>query len=447
MPLTKLRLTIVSLIFLQPSFFLSAQDTHYWTDQFGTSAELLGGIVVGSVRDLSSTYYNPGAIALSRDENLILNTSAFQIRVINLANAGATNEDLLALDTRVAPSIFAVRLSDSLADNQWAVSYLTRYQSLFSLTSAYIEPFRELPGDTYSGFGDIQADLFEGWGGLTFARRIKSRLAYGLTLFGVYRGQGRDLTIDTKELDDQQQINAVTIRDKFRYWSTRILLKGGIAWLSNPWRLGVTITTPGVHVYGQGEILYAQSAIVAGYGEELSAYYSPKRSARYVNPFSLAFGAAYEWEDKTLHFSAEWFAGQKAYSLTAPVTFRKQTDGTPVELRYEDEKDAVINFGIGLQSRLRNNFRYFASLISNYSFLPPENPYTITYSSWDIYQLAAGAVFTINRFAVTAGLNLGYGTDSVPLELNLSDGELAPDDAYVNITYTSVKVIFGLAFN
>jgi hypothetical protein len=77
MPLTKLRLTIVSLIFLQPSFFLSAQDTHYWTDQFGTSAELLGGIVVGSVRDLSSTYYNPGAIALSRDENLILNTSAF----------------------------------------------------------------------------------------------------------------------------------------------------------------------------------------------------------------------------------------------------------------------------------------------------------------------------------------------------------------------------------
>ena len=31
-----------------------AQDSHYWTNQYGTDAQLLGGLVVGSVNDLSS---------------------------------------------------------------------------------------------------------------------------------------------------------------------------------------------------------------------------------------------------------------------------------------------------------------------------------------------------------------------------------------------------------
>ena len=40
-----------------------AQDNHYWTNQYGTKSNLLGGAVVGKVLDLSSTYYNPGWLA------------------------------------------------------------------------------------------------------------------------------------------------------------------------------------------------------------------------------------------------------------------------------------------------------------------------------------------------------------------------------------------------
>ena len=41
--------------------FARPQDSHYWTNQYGTRATLLGGAVIGSVLDLSGTYYNPGA--------------------------------------------------------------------------------------------------------------------------------------------------------------------------------------------------------------------------------------------------------------------------------------------------------------------------------------------------------------------------------------------------
>jgi len=63
------------LILIYPGF---AQDSHYWTNQYGTDAQLLGGLVVGSTNDLSSTYYNLGAISLTLDERLILSTDAVE---------------------------------------------------------------------------------------------------------------------------------------------------------------------------------------------------------------------------------------------------------------------------------------------------------------------------------------------------------------------------------
>ena len=40
----------------------AVQDAHYWTNQYGTRGELVGGLVVGSFLDLRATFYNPGAI-------------------------------------------------------------------------------------------------------------------------------------------------------------------------------------------------------------------------------------------------------------------------------------------------------------------------------------------------------------------------------------------------
>ena len=60
---------ILTIFFLVHVFMCGpshAQDAHYWTLQDGTRAELLGGTVVGSIKDLSSTFYNPGAIWIKR---------------------------------------------------------------------------------------------------------------------------------------------------------------------------------------------------------------------------------------------------------------------------------------------------------------------------------------------------------------------------------------------
>ena len=59
------------IFFLLVSGSIFAQDTHYWNNQYGTDAQLLGGVVVGDISDLSAVYYNPGAIALTKGQRLV----------------------------------------------------------------------------------------------------------------------------------------------------------------------------------------------------------------------------------------------------------------------------------------------------------------------------------------------------------------------------------------
>jgi len=71
-----------------------AQDSHYWTHQYGTSAQLLGGAVAGSVRDLSATFYNPGALVFVGKANFIMATDAFEVVGMKIENATGPGLDL-----------------------------------------------------------------------------------------------------------------------------------------------------------------------------------------------------------------------------------------------------------------------------------------------------------------------------------------------------------------
>lgn len=66
---TKILIAISFILLLTTS--IQGQEDNYWNIQYGTRSTLLGGTVIGSVSDLSATYYNPGAIALFRDVNFI----------------------------------------------------------------------------------------------------------------------------------------------------------------------------------------------------------------------------------------------------------------------------------------------------------------------------------------------------------------------------------------
>ena len=83
-----------------------AQDSQYWTLQYGPVAELLGGVVVGSTRDLSATYYNPGALALARDPSVLASVRSFQATWLK-GETPAPVVELHDTSLRPSPSLFA----------------------------------------------------------------------------------------------------------------------------------------------------------------------------------------------------------------------------------------------------------------------------------------------------------------------------------------------------
>jgi hypothetical protein len=71
-----------------------AQDAHYWSNQYGTRSVLLGGTVIGTVSDLSSIFYNPGALALAEDPELILAAKVYQYTNVSISGAGEAGLEL-----------------------------------------------------------------------------------------------------------------------------------------------------------------------------------------------------------------------------------------------------------------------------------------------------------------------------------------------------------------
>jgi hypothetical protein len=92
------------------SNYVFAQDSHYWNIQYGAKSTLLGGSVIGSVTDLSATYYNPGAISLFKDPKIILSAKVYQYENIRVVNGAGENKDLDYSSITPAPT-FVVEIN------------------------------------------------------------------------------------------------------------------------------------------------------------------------------------------------------------------------------------------------------------------------------------------------------------------------------------------------
>ncbi len=69
-------------LFLFAAGEVIAQDSHYWTLQYGPRSSLLGGAVIGAVDDVSATFYNPGALSQANNLAFAVSTDVFELRVL-----------------------------------------------------------------------------------------------------------------------------------------------------------------------------------------------------------------------------------------------------------------------------------------------------------------------------------------------------------------------------
>ena len=175
----------------------SAQDAHYWTLQYGPRSSLLGGAVIGSVDDVSGTFYNPGALAQADDLAFAVSTDVFEYTGIALEDGGGNGVDLGTAKSGLRPSLVAGTITKDLFGKGGILGYsaLTRSRGTQDLAGAVLLSGDDIPPelerDDIVGGVDFTGTFNDFWGGLTLSQALGDRIGLGLTWYGAVRSQTR----------------------------------------------------------------------------------------------------------------------------------------------------------------------------------------------------------------------------------------------------------------
>ncbi len=97
------------------------QDTHYWTQAFGTRAALLGGSVVGGTKDNTALYYNLSLLAFIDTASVSINANLYQFENIRIENAIGQRADFKS--NRIATIPLLVTGMFKSKNNRWKIGY------------------------------------------------------------------------------------------------------------------------------------------------------------------------------------------------------------------------------------------------------------------------------------------------------------------------------------
>jgi hypothetical protein len=415
---------------------VSAQDDHYWSQQYGAESTLLGGAMVGGASDNSAIYYNPGSLAFISNPSLSIDANVYRMDKTVITDGAGNGQNLNSAQISIYPQIISGMLKLLKNDRiKFSYTLLTRnhnnilMNTRYTSTASQNDPENPIPGATnYVGAYDYVNQLDEQWLGIGAGYRLSDELGIGATLFGIYRGQTYQVTNYTREvnyIDPYYTFGTVTNDEAIKYTSVRMLAKFGMAYILGSWKFGLTLTTPSFGIYSTGSIQRENSNIVVSENPEdmkdnfLIMDSKSGLTAKYKHPLSVAFGINYQTSKTRIVFSAEYFSRINTYHLLEPASepFVYPTsylDSASIKplidsyLHVENASRPVFNAGIGLSQKI---FKQFSLLLGAYTDFtsydkPPEADELLHGSGgFDIYHFCLGSSYHKQKHTVTVGFS------------------------------------------
>jgi len=427
-------------LFLTPATS-AAQDAHYWSQQYGTRSELLGGTVVGSPQDLSTTYYNPGGLAFLENQSFLLSALALEFEQYQLGTPTGQDSELGADRFGAAPILVTGTLPRDWVEGTLAYSYLSRQKlearidSWETLGSAPDAPVANLL---------IDARVSENWGGLTWSGMFGS-IGLGATVYGAYRSQRGREEILTQPIPTEVPSSAIATVNDYSYWHVRTLAKLGVHWEREGASLGLAFTTPGLPLFGGAEASFYRSLQSDSVGLDINeAVIAEDPSVTYRSPMSVSAGSRIEAGRAAFYLTAEWFDAVAPYRVVTAEGIPESGLGSSLGALLYQESESVVNLGVGAEFTPREKLTLFASFITDYSSANDDPATGHSFATWDIYQGTAGAAFSFRQVDFTLGLSMGSGSE--PLQrLNDVDGTNVLSGG--DMSYRRWKIFLGFEFS
>jgi hypothetical protein len=439
---------------------LRPQDSHYWTNQYGTRATLLGGAVIGSVLDLSGTYYNPGGMILIEDTQTLLAANVFQYPRVSISGAERDAVGGKSSNLGLGPTIIAGTFRFRGLRKHWfGYSYLMRQMVKIGVSVSSTGSRDILPGapgaEDYVSQFRADEKLVEPWFGLTWSFKARRDIGVGVTQYLALRSHKAFKQSLFEALDAGGGVALDLGARDYHYQNVRILWKIGAAFDFERITVGLTLTTPSLHIYGEGAS--GIDSTLAGLDVDgdgvpddfLAANYQSQRPSTYRTPLSVAAGVTFKLQKLRVYVSSEWFAPMDPYTVVDTEEFEAQSTGETVSTDITHELDAVLNTGIGLEYAHSARFKTYASFTTDFSARPDGTETNLSLSDWDIHHLIAGTEIFIKNSALTLGVGYSFGDREIgqqPEVINGGlDGQWNPFEG-LEFRYSTYKLIIGFSF-
>ena len=442
---------LLNLIIIILQVSLTAQENNYWNIQYGTRSTLLGGSVIGSVSDLSATFYNPGAIALFPDVKFILSAQVYQLDNFTIKDGAAEGKDLDYSSIVPSPNFVAFDLNfDFLGDDRLAFSILTRQNSNLEFSTRIIDSLDVIKSwlgkENFAGGINTEKKFNDVWGGITYSTKLSETIGIGVTGYVAYRSHKASSITILQALQDtvNGEIASYSNIINYRFNNCRTLLKAGIGFNLNPLTIGLTVTSPSLNIFGSGSV--GTHLFISGIDtNRFDSNYQEDIESKFNSSWAAGLGGAYNFGKVKLHLSAEWYDAISNYDVLDTEPYVSQSSGETLTNDLTHEAKSIINFGLGLDYFASDSLIFSLSVTSDISAYV-ENTATnlAAYSAWDLIHIAGGSTFHIWKSEVTVGAVYSFGSQTFENKINITPGA---DNNSVGrqseFRYSQIKVLLG----
>jgi len=429
-----------------------AQDAHYWNLQYGTRSTLLGGAVIGSVSDLSATYYNPGAVALFEDANFILSARVYQLETITVEDGAGKGRDLDYSTVVPSPSFVAFDLKfDFLGKARLALSILTRQKMDFEFRTRLIDSLDILEGspgkENFAGGISIERKFDEVWGGITYSSKASETVGFGVTGYVAYRSQRSEAQTIVQVLPSEGDIASYTDIDGYRYNNFRALLKAGVGINFEPLTLGISITSPSLNISGTGSVgTHFFLSGVDTIDNQFQSNYQDEVNSQYKSSWAVGVGGGYRLGKFKFHVSAEWYDAVDKFFVLKTESFTAQGSGEIITNDLTHEYKSITNYGFGIDFFSSPSLIISGSFVTDFSARVPGTETNHSVSTWDIYHISGGTTFKLGKSDLTLGLEYAFGSKNIQRTIDITDpgNTTNPDiESDAKVISSRIKLLIG----
>ena len=451
------------------------QETHYWAQQQGSISTLMGGASVASIRDNSSIFYNPGAMAFSKNSSLSISANTYFINSLLIDDGAGTNLDLRSSALDIVPSIVAGIIKD-FEDPGITLSYaiLNTDYSFFDITvrnEMETEILEEFPGDEiYLGGYRYSNRIRDDWIGLGSSMKVAENVGIGLSMFATFRtknyfnGTDIGIIIYDSTLMDYNTIGQSSLNEELIYTAMGLLWKFGVGINLDKLNLGVSLTTPRVNLNFLGDARLYRTAMVS---MESILPNNPKiittqegLKTTYKSPWIFDVGLEYYFGKTAVATRMAYFTRIGKYDMVENKTVKSYSNVFIPNTDFGVPQSAhrpVFNVALGIEHELSENLDLQAGFRTDFNYLDfnaldAELDFVPYMNYWDLYHFTGGVTWHLEKSDLTLGLGYSAGWSKDDLQqVNLSDPD---EDRYLfgdqeNIAtsrYSQLNLILGFIY-